>query len=60
MAYLGTQGDVWDGHKDMALASFGALIAMIFTACLNAYLQRDFAQEWIESLRVKDTDKLTI
>jgi uncharacterized membrane protein YjdF len=21
MAYLGTQGDVWDAHKDMALAS---------------------------------------
>ena len=27
-AYLGTQGDVWDAHKDMALASLGALIAM--------------------------------
>ena len=27
-AYLGTQGDVWDAHKDMALASMGALIAM--------------------------------
>ena len=27
MAYLGTQGDVWDAHKDMALASLGALIA---------------------------------
>ncbi len=29
MAYLGTQGDVWDAHKDMALASLGALIAMV-------------------------------
>jgi hypothetical protein len=26
MAYLGTQGDVWDAHKDMALAKFGSLI----------------------------------
>jgi hypothetical protein len=26
-AYLGTQGDIWDAHKDMALASLGALIA---------------------------------
>ena len=58
MAYLGTQGDVWDGHKDMALASFGALIAMVFTAFLNAYLQRDFSREWIESLRVKHTAPL--
>lgn len=58
MAYLGTQGDIWDAHKDMALASFGALIAMTFTALLNIGLQRDFAQEWIESLRVKDTKQL--
>ena len=32
VAYLGTQGDVWDAHKDMALASLGALIAMTLTA----------------------------
>ncbi len=30
MAYLGTQGDVWDAHKDMALASGGALLAILF------------------------------
>jgi putative membrane protein len=54
MAYLGTQGDVWDAHKDMALASLGALIAMCVTALINARLQRDFAAEWVESLRVKN------
>ena len=52
-AYLGTQGDVWDAHKDMALASIGALIAMSVTAVINARLQRDFAREWADSLRVK-------
>jgi putative membrane protein len=52
-AYLGTQGDVWDAHKDMALASLGALIAMNFIAILNRHLQRDFAHEWAESIRVK-------
>lgn len=51
--YLGTQGDVWDAHKDMALASLGALIAMSVTAMINRRLQRDFAQEWAESLRIK-------
>jgi len=35
LAYLGTQGDVWDAQKDMALASLGALIAMLITAYLN-------------------------
>lgn len=52
-AYLGTQGDEWDAHKDMALASLGALIAMGVTAAVNWHLQRDFAREWMESLRVK-------
>ena len=53
VAYLGTQGDVWDAHKDMALASLGALIAMSATAFLNSRSRRDFADEWNESLRVK-------
>ncbi|OGT67166.1 MAG: hypothetical protein A3I13_05605 [Gammaproteobacteria bacterium RIFCSPLOWO2_02_FULL_47_50] len=53
IAYLGTQGDVWDAHKDMALASLGALIAMIITALINVNLQRDFAREWNDSLKVK-------
>lgn len=30
MAFLGTQGDVWDAHKDTALAMTGALINMAF------------------------------
>lgn len=51
-AYLGTQGDIWDAHKDMALASLGALIAMSVVAAINVRLQRDFAQEWNESLSV--------
>jgi len=52
-AYLGTQGDIWDAHKDMAMASLGALIAMVITALVNSHLQRDFAKEWAESIRVK-------
>lgn len=52
-AYLGTQGDPWDAHKDMALASLGAIIAMLITAGFNFRCQRDFAREWSESWRVK-------
>lgn len=52
-AYLGTQGDIWDAHKDMALAATGALVAMLVTAALNAYLQHDFARELQQSLRIK-------
>jgi putative membrane protein len=49
---------VWDAHKDMAFASLGALIAMLVTAGINIRLQRDFADEWNESLRVKNTRPL--
>ncbi len=30
MAFLGTQGDVWDAHKDTTLAMLGALINIAF------------------------------
>jgi len=52
-AYLGSQGDPWDAQKDMALATAGAVVAMLVTAALNWRYQRDFAQEWAHSLRVK-------
>ncbi|MCP4727581.1 MAG: DUF2238 domain-containing protein, partial [bacterium] len=53
-AYLGTQGDIWDAHKDMGLASLGALIAMVITIGISKYLQEDFVQEWRKSLSVKE------
>lgn len=53
MHFLGSQGDVWDAHRDMALASLGAVIAMLVTAALNGYLQRDFAREWARSVEIK-------
>jgi len=58
VAYVGTQGDPWDAQKDMALASLGALLAMTLTALINARLRRDFAREWVESLRVKIAEPL--
>ncbi len=58
IAYLGTQGDIWDAQKDMVLAGLGALTTISFTALLNSYLQRDFAREWADSLRVKNPQPL--
>jgi putative membrane protein len=57
-AFLGSQGDQWDAQKDMALASLGALITMVLTAIVNANYQRDFAREWVESLRIKSNQPL--
>ena len=53
VAYLGAQGDIWDAQKDMALASLGALTAMLVTVAVNLRYQRDFNREWVESFRVK-------
>ncbi len=58
MAYLGTQGDVWDAHKDMALASLGALLAMLITMAINMRIQPDFKQEWKRSLSIKRNEPL--
>ena len=58
MNFLGTQGDVWDAHRDMALATLGAVIAMAVTATLNGYLQRDFARDWARSITVKRSNPL--
>jgi uncharacterized membrane protein YjdF/CheY-like chemotaxis protein/anti-sigma regulatory factor (Ser/Thr protein kinase) len=58
IAYLGTQGDVWDAHKDMLLASIGALIAMLITLGMNMRLQKDFAREWSRSLTVKHPEPM--
>lgn len=51
--FLGAQGDVWDAQQDMLMASIGALLAMLINGAINARLQRDFAREWSESVRVK-------
>ncbi len=55
MAYLGTQGDVWDAHKDMGLASCGAALGMLIVAIINWKYDRDFMAELRDSLRIKRT-----
>lgn len=58
VAYLGTQGDIWDAHKDMALASLGALVSMIITMLINLRIQKNFASEWDTSLSIKGKQPL--
>lgn len=52
-AYLGTQGDIWDAHKDMALATCGAVVSMSVVAFINWKFNRRFGEEWRESLAIK-------
>ena len=58
VAYLGTQGDIWDAHNDMALASIGALVAMSLTLLINLKIQRNFKEEWKTSLEIKNRNPL--
>jgi putative membrane protein len=53
VAYLGTQGDIWDAQKDMFLAVIGSLITTVLVLIINYTLDRNFSRDWIESLRVK-------
>jgi putative membrane protein len=36
VAYLGSQGDIWDAQKDMGIAFAGAIICMLFFRVINA------------------------
>lgn len=59
IAYLGTQGDVWDAQKDMALAGLGSMIAMAVTMLvLFAYRGKTYYYELRESLHVKQKEVL--
>jgi putative membrane protein len=57
-AYLGTQGDQWDAHKDMALATLGAVISMGVVAAINWRFDRRFGEEFRSSLSVKGREPL--
>lgn len=49
-AYLGTQGDIWDAQKDMAMAASGAVVSMTITAIAH----------WIRSRRTVGRPYLSI
>lgn len=40
LAFLGTQGDIWDAQKDTALAFAGSIIAMIITGMMDRRVDR--------------------
>ena len=58
MAYLGTQGERWNVHKDMALTGLSALIAMTLTLCININIRKSFSEEWTSSLKINSNRPL--
>lgn len=59
VAYLGTQGDVWDAQKDMFLAGLGSIITMFVTMIIIlSYKGKKYWAEIKESFRVKKKEEL--
>jgi len=53
VAYLGSQGDVWDAQKDMALAGIGALLAMFSSFLIKLYYSgKNYLREIKNSLKI--------
>ncbi|MBI4152004.1 DUF2238 domain-containing protein [Candidatus Woesearchaeota archaeon] len=54
IAYLGTQGDLFDAIKDMGLAGLGSVITMVIVLCVLVYYDHHrFWNEWKTSLKIK-------
>jgi putative membrane protein len=56
LAFLGTQGDVWDAQKDMLAAGVGALVAMLVTGAIDLAVNPGFRTELRASLRIPEGD----
>jgi putative membrane protein len=52
VAFVGAQGDVWDGQKDMSLALAGAVVAMLCTARARRATGHEPWVVWLAGSRV--------
>jgi putative membrane protein len=57
LAFLGTQGDIWDAQKDMFLAGMGAIVAMLIVFLLNLWLNPNVTVEIRDSVRLPQGDQ---
>jgi putative membrane protein len=57
LAYLGSQGDIWDAQKDMLMAGIGAFLAMLIIALVNWMLNPAFAREMRDGFRLRRDDE---
>jgi putative membrane protein len=56
LAFLGSQGDVWDAQKDMFVAGIGAFIFLLIVFFINLYLNKNTWKEIKDSLRIKKVE----
>jgi putative membrane protein len=56
LAFLGSQGDVWDAQKDMGLAGLGAIIAMLLVLFIRLAIDKGYGKELKESFKIDHND----
>ena len=57
LAFLGSQGDIWDAQKDMALAGLGSVITMLLVLGVHLWYRRaDTWRELIQSMHIPKED----
>jgi putative membrane protein len=57
LAFLGSQGDVWDAQKDMLIAIVGAVLAMLVIFIINWIFNKDHWKEFKDSFRMPQDDR---
>ena len=57
LAFLGSQGDIWDTQKDMLSAGAGAALAMLVIALINWRYNPNFAQELRDGFSISPGDE---
>lgn len=56
LAFLGSQGDIWDAQKDMGIALVGAVVAAFVIACINMAYKKDFWKDMKDSFTLDKQD----
>lgn len=57
LAFLGSQGDIWDAQKDMLLAILGSFIAMLIIFVINWIFNKNHWNEIWDSFKIKKGDR---
>jgi len=57
LAFLGSQGDVWDAQKDMLLAGIGAFLTMLFVALIHLRYDKNFFPDLRQGFRLDKNDQ---
>jgi putative membrane protein len=57
LAFLGSQGDVWDAQKDMLVAGIGAFVAMLIVALIHLRYDKNFFRDLGQGFRLDKNDR---